>query len=74
LHLTGYPAMTIEEIKQLRQLGSRTAGHPEYGSRGGSDRGPAWPRPRHRAEPRLVRSFVFRRCLKMAGEIRKNLA
>jgi len=31
LHLTGYPGMTLEELKNFRQLGSRTAGHPEYG-------------------------------------------
>ncbi len=31
LHLTGYPEMTIEQIKNFRQLGSITAGHPEYG-------------------------------------------
>ncbi|PZO79083.1 MAG: transketolase [Mesorhizobium amorphae] len=31
LYLTGYPDMTIEELKNFRQLGSRTAGHPEYG-------------------------------------------
>ena len=31
LHLTGYPDMTIDEIKRFRQLGSKTAGHPEYG-------------------------------------------
>ena len=31
LHLTGYPDMTIDEIKRFRQLGARTAGHPEYG-------------------------------------------
>ena len=31
LHLTGYPDMTIDEIKRFRKLGSRTAGHPEYG-------------------------------------------
>jgi transketolase len=31
LHLTGYPSMTIEELKSFRQWGSRTAGHPEYG-------------------------------------------
>ena len=31
LYLTGYPAMTIDEIKRFRQLGSITAGHPEYG-------------------------------------------
>jgi transketolase len=31
LYLTGYPAMTIEQIKRFRQLGSITAGHPEYG-------------------------------------------
>src|SRR5664280_1752940 len=31
LYLTGYPAMTIEQIKRFRQLGSITAGHPEHG-------------------------------------------
>jgi len=31
LYLTGYPEMTIDEIKQFRQLGAKTAGHPEYG-------------------------------------------
>jgi transketolase len=31
LHLTGYPGMTIEEIRNFRQLGSKTPGHPEYG-------------------------------------------
>jgi transketolase len=31
LYLTGYPEMTIEEIRNFRQLGSRTPGHPEYG-------------------------------------------
>ena len=29
LHLTGYVDMTIEEIRNFRQLGSKTAGHPE---------------------------------------------
>jgi transketolase len=29
LHLLGYEAMTIEEIKRFRQLGSITPGHPE---------------------------------------------
>ncbi len=32
LHLTGYEDMTIGEIRRFRQLGSRTAGHPEYGA------------------------------------------
>ena len=31
LHLTGYEAMTIEQIKNFRQMGAITAGHPEYG-------------------------------------------
>ena len=31
LHLTGYPDMDIDQIKNFRQLGSRTAGHPEFG-------------------------------------------
>jgi len=31
LYLTGYEDMTLDEIKRFRQLGSRTAGHPEYG-------------------------------------------
>lgn len=35
LHLTGYPDMTIDEIRRFRQLGSRTAGHPEYGHAAG---------------------------------------
>jgi transketolase len=29
LHLTGYP-LSIDEIRAFRQLGSRTAGHPEH--------------------------------------------
>ncbi len=31
LHLTGYADMTIEQVKNFRQMGSITAGHPEYG-------------------------------------------
>jgi transketolase len=30
LHLTGY-GLTIEDLKNFRQLGSRTPGHPEFG-------------------------------------------
>ena len=29
LHLTGYESVTIEDIKQFRQWGARTPGHPE---------------------------------------------
>jgi len=35
LHLTGYEDMTLDELKRFRQLGSRTAGHPEYGHAAG---------------------------------------
>ena len=31
LYLTGYEQMTLQQIKDFRQWGSRTAGHPEYG-------------------------------------------
>lgn len=31
LHLTGYDDFSLEELKNFRQLGSKTAGHPEYG-------------------------------------------
>lgn len=30
-YLIGYPDMPIEELQRFRQLGARTAGHPEYG-------------------------------------------
>ena len=31
LHLTGFDGLDIEELKRFRQLGAKTAGHPEYG-------------------------------------------
>src|ERR1700754_3536938 len=31
LFLLGYKDMTIDQLKHFRQLGSKTAGHPEYG-------------------------------------------
>ena len=37
LYLLGNPEITIEDIKNFRQLGSKTAGHPEYGKISGID-------------------------------------
>ena len=34
-YLVGFTDMTLEEIKNFRQLGARTAGHPEYGHASG---------------------------------------
>ena len=31
LYLTGYEDMTLDELKNFRQLGSKTPGHPEFG-------------------------------------------
>jgi transketolase len=31
LYLTGYKAMTLDELKRFRQWNSKTPGHPEYG-------------------------------------------
>ncbi len=31
LHLLGYEDMTLDELRNFRQLGAKTAGHPEYG-------------------------------------------
>ena len=35
LYLTGYADIDIDQIRKFRQLGSRTAGHPEYGHAAG---------------------------------------
>jgi transketolase len=35
LYLTGFADMTMDEIRRFRQLGSKTAGHPEYGHAAG---------------------------------------
>ena len=34
-HLLGYSDMASDQLKQFRQLGARTAGHPEYGHAAG---------------------------------------
>lgn len=31
LHLSGYEDMTIDQIRNFRQMGAKTAGHPEFG-------------------------------------------
>ena len=35
LYLTGYPDIDLDQLKNFRQLGSLTAGHPEYGHAAG---------------------------------------
>ena len=62
LYLTGYEQMTIDQIRNFRQWGAITAGHPEYGHAEGS-RPPlarwvraspppsAWPSPKRRCAP-----------------------
>ncbi|MEO0543906.1 MAG: transketolase [Pseudomonadota bacterium] len=35
LHLLGYEDMTLEQLQNFRQLGFKTAGHPEYGHAAG---------------------------------------
>jgi len=37
LYLLGYKDITLEDLKNFRQLGSKTAGHPEYGHLSGID-------------------------------------
>lgn len=37
LYLTGYDDITLDDIKNFRQLGAKTAGHPEYGHIAGID-------------------------------------
>ena len=36
-YLLGYPDITLEDLQNFRQLGSKTAGHPEYGHLSGID-------------------------------------
>ena len=35
LHLSGEKSMTLDEIRNFRQLGSKTPGHPEFGHTAG---------------------------------------
>ena len=67
LHLTGYPGMTIDELKRFRQLGSKTAGHPEFGHAAGhrdhhgSARAGARQRGRHGAGRAAAQCAAWRR-------------
>ncbi len=35
LHLTGYQDMTMDQLRNFRQIGAKTAGHPEFGHAAG---------------------------------------
>ncbi len=37
LHLMGYPGVELDDLKNFRQVGSKTAGHPEYGHISGAE-------------------------------------
>ncbi len=37
MYLTGYADITLDQIKNFRQLGARTAGHPEFGHVAGAE-------------------------------------
>src|SRR3546814_6676484 len=37
LYLTGYADMKLDELKRFRQIGARTAEHPEAGHAGGNE-------------------------------------
>ena len=60
LHLTGYD-LPMDEIKNFRQLHSKTPGHPEYGYAPGIETttGPLRSRPNHRPTRRLRAGSAF---------------
>jgi transketolase len=75
---SGYAGMTLDEIRRFRQLGSKTAGHPEYGHAKASRRRPArsarasptpsaWRSPRHHAA-RFGKKVVDHRTWVIAGD------
>ena len=37
LYLAGYPGVELDDLKNFRQVGSKTAGHPEYGHISGAE-------------------------------------
>ncbi len=37
LYLMGYPGVELDDLKNFRQVGSKTAGHPEYGHISGAE-------------------------------------
>ena len=37
LYLMGYPGVEMDDLKKFRQVGSKTAGHPEYGHISGAE-------------------------------------
>ncbi len=80
LYLLGYEDMTIDQVKNFRQLGSKTAGHPEHGHSPRASKPPparsarasampsAWRSPRPSSPPNSAADIVDHHTWCLAGD------